>query len=53
MPTIALVDDERRMLRFELDVVKIRGPMCQMKGVAKVDGGVVAEADMAAMLRDR
>lgn len=40
-------------LRFELDVVKIRGPMCQMKGVAKVDGGVVAEADMAAMLRDR
>ncbi|MFP5355365.1 MAG: 3-hydroxyacyl-ACP dehydratase FabZ, partial [Gemmatimonadota bacterium] len=40
-------------LRFELDVVKIRGSMCQMKGVAKVDGGVVAEADMSAMLRDR
>ncbi len=40
-------------LRFELDVVKIRGPMCQMKGVAKVDGSVVAEADMAAMLKDR
>jgi UDP-3-O-[3-hydroxymyristoyl] N-acetylglucosamine deacetylase/3-hydroxyacyl-[acyl-carrier-protein] dehydratase len=40
-------------LRFELEVVKIRGPVCQMRGVAKVDGGLVAEADMAAMLRDR
>lgn len=40
-------------LRFELDVVQIRGPLCKMKGVAKVDGVVVAEADMAAMLRDR
>jgi UDP-3-O-[3-hydroxymyristoyl] N-acetylglucosamine deacetylase/3-hydroxyacyl-[acyl-carrier-protein] dehydratase len=40
-------------LRFELDVVQIRGPMCKMRGVAKVDGSVVAEADMSAMLRDR
>jgi UDP-3-O-[3-hydroxymyristoyl] N-acetylglucosamine deacetylase/3-hydroxyacyl-[acyl-carrier-protein] dehydratase len=40
-------------LRFELDVVQIRGSLCKMKGVAKVDGAVVAEADMAAMLRDR
>ena len=40
-------------LRFELDVVQIRGPMCKMRGVAKVDGTVVAEADMSAMLRDR
>ena len=40
-------------LRFELEVVQIRGPLCKMKGVAKVDGVVVAEADMAAMLRDR
>jgi UDP-3-O-[3-hydroxymyristoyl] N-acetylglucosamine deacetylase/3-hydroxyacyl-[acyl-carrier-protein] dehydratase len=40
-------------LRFELDVVQIRGAMCKMRGVAKVDGNVVAEADMAAMLRDR
>lgn len=40
-------------LRFELDVVQIRGALCKMKGVAKVDGAVVAEADMAAMLRDR
>jgi hypothetical protein len=27
--------------------------MCKMRGVAKVDGAVVAEADMSAMLRDR
>lgn len=40
-------------LIFELDVVQIRGPMCKMRGVAKVDGTVVAEADMSAMLRDR
>ena len=40
-------------LRFELDILQIRGPVCKMRGVAKVDGGVVAEADMAAMLRDR
>jgi UDP-3-O-[3-hydroxymyristoyl] N-acetylglucosamine deacetylase/3-hydroxyacyl-[acyl-carrier-protein] dehydratase len=40
-------------LLFELDVVQIRGVMCKMRGVAKVDGNVVAEADMAAMLRDR
>ncbi len=40
-------------LRFELDILQIRGPVCKMKGVARVDGGVVAEADMAAMLRDR
>jgi UDP-3-O-[3-hydroxymyristoyl] N-acetylglucosamine deacetylase/3-hydroxyacyl-[acyl-carrier-protein] dehydratase len=40
-------------LRFELDVVQIRGPVCKMHGVAKVDGELVAEADMAAMVRDR
>ncbi|MFN8667526.1 MAG: bifunctional UDP-3-O-[3-hydroxymyristoyl] N-acetylglucosamine deacetylase/3-hydroxyacyl-ACP dehydratase [Gemmatimonadaceae bacterium] len=40
-------------LRFELEVVKIRGPVCQMRGVGKVDGSLVAEADMSAMLRDR
>jgi len=40
-------------IRFELEVVQIRGPVCKMKGVARVDGGLVAEADMAAMLRDR
>lgn len=40
-------------LRFELDVIQLRGSVCKMRGVAKVDGEVVAEADMAAMLRDR
>ena len=40
-------------LRFELDMQQIRGTVCKMRGVAKVDGEVVAEADMAAMVRDR
>jgi UDP-3-O-[3-hydroxymyristoyl] N-acetylglucosamine deacetylase/3-hydroxyacyl-[acyl-carrier-protein] dehydratase len=40
-------------LRFELEIVQIRGPVCKMRGVAKVDGAVVCEADMAAMVRDR
>lgn len=40
-------------LRFELDVVQLRGTVCKMRGVAKVEGETVAEADMAAMLRDR
>jgi len=40
-------------LRFELDMIQIRGMMCKMKGVAKVDGEVVAEAEMGAMVRDR
>jgi UDP-3-O-[3-hydroxymyristoyl] N-acetylglucosamine deacetylase/3-hydroxyacyl-[acyl-carrier-protein] dehydratase len=40
-------------LRFELDVVQLRGTVCKMRGIAKVEGEVVAEADMAAMLRDR
>ena len=40
-------------IRFELDITQIRGMVCKMRGVAKVDGEVVAEADMAAMVRDR
>jgi UDP-3-O-[3-hydroxymyristoyl] N-acetylglucosamine deacetylase / 3-hydroxyacyl-[acyl-carrier-protein] dehydratase len=40
-------------LRFELDLVQVRGTMARMKGVAKVDGEVVAEAEMGAMVRDR
>ncbi len=40
-------------LRFELDMLHIRGTMCKMKGVAKVDGEIVAEAEMGAMVRDR
>ena len=40
-------------LRFELEVVQIRGRICRMNGLAKVDGELVAEAEMAAMVRDR
>ncbi len=40
-------------LRFELEVMQIRGRICRMAGVAKVEGEVVAEAEMAAMVRDR
>jgi UDP-3-O-[3-hydroxymyristoyl] N-acetylglucosamine deacetylase/3-hydroxyacyl-[acyl-carrier-protein] dehydratase len=40
-------------IRFELEITQLRGPVCKMRGVGKVDGEVVAEADMAAMVRDR
>jgi UDP-3-O-[3-hydroxymyristoyl] N-acetylglucosamine deacetylase/3-hydroxyacyl-[acyl-carrier-protein] dehydratase len=40
-------------LRFELDLLQVRGSVCKMQGVAKVDGEVVAEAEMGAMVRDR
>jgi UDP-3-O-[3-hydroxymyristoyl] N-acetylglucosamine deacetylase/3-hydroxyacyl-[acyl-carrier-protein] dehydratase len=40
-------------LRFELELLQARGSMARMKGIAKVDGNLVAEAEMAAMLRDR
>lgn len=40
-------------LRFELELQQIRGKVCRMAGVAKVDGAVVCEAEMAAMVRDR
>ena len=40
-------------LRLELEVVQMRGTMCKMKGTAYVDGQVVTEAEMAAMVRDR
>ncbi|MEP6730379.1 MAG: bifunctional UDP-3-O-[3-hydroxymyristoyl] N-acetylglucosamine deacetylase/3-hydroxyacyl-ACP dehydratase [bacterium] len=40
-------------IRFELDLLQVRGPMCRMQGVAKVDGEIVCEAEMSAMVRDR
>ena len=40
-------------LRFELEMLQVRGMMCKMQGVAKVDGEVVCEAEMSAMVRDR
>jgi UDP-3-O-[3-hydroxymyristoyl] N-acetylglucosamine deacetylase/3-hydroxyacyl-[acyl-carrier-protein] dehydratase len=40
-------------IRFELVITQLRGTVCKMHGVAKVEGEIVAEADMAAMVRDR
>jgi UDP-3-O-[3-hydroxymyristoyl] N-acetylglucosamine deacetylase/3-hydroxyacyl-[acyl-carrier-protein] dehydratase len=40
-------------IRFELEVVQIRGPVCKMRGIAKVEGELAAEADLAAMIRDK
>jgi UDP-3-O-[3-hydroxymyristoyl] N-acetylglucosamine deacetylase/3-hydroxyacyl-[acyl-carrier-protein] dehydratase len=40
-------------IRFELEVTQMRGAVCKMRGVGKVDGELVVEADMAAMVRDR
>ncbi len=40
-------------IRFELEVLQLRGSICKMRGVGYVDGEVVAQADMAAMIRDR
>ena len=38
---------------FELDLLQVRGMMCKMKGVAKVDGNLVCEAEMGAVVRDK
>ena len=40
-------------LRMELEMLQVRGMMCRMQGVTKVDGEVVCEAEMSAMVRDR
>lgn len=40
-------------LRFELEIIQLRGTVCKMRGVGKVDGEVVVEADMAAIVKDR
>jgi 3-hydroxymyristoyl/3-hydroxydecanoyl-(acyl carrier protein) dehydratase len=40
-------------LRLEIDILQLRGSTCRIGGVAKVDGNVVCEAEMAAMVRDR
>jgi UDP-3-O-[3-hydroxymyristoyl] N-acetylglucosamine deacetylase / 3-hydroxyacyl-[acyl-carrier-protein] dehydratase len=40
-------------LRFEVDIIQLRGKVCRIAAVAKVDGAVVCEAEMAAMVRDR
>ena len=40
------------VLVIEIDLVKIRGKIGKAKGVCKVDGEVVSEADVTLMLRD-
>jgi len=40
-------------LRFEVTMLQLRGRNCRMKGVAWVDGNLVAEAEMAARLVDK
>ena len=40
-------------LRIEVDIKQLRNTVCRIAGVAKVDGVVVCEAEMAAMVRDR
>ena len=40
-------------LRFEVEMVQVRGKVCRVKGTAKVDGELVCEAEMAAMVRHR
>ena len=40
-------------LRLELEILQVRGMMAKMRGVARVDGEIVCEAEMGAMVRDR
>jgi len=40
-------------LRFELELVKLRGPICKMRGVAYVGDAKVAEADLMSNIVDR
>lgn len=40
-------------IRFEIVMQQMRGRICKMRGVGLVDGEVVAEAEMAAMVRDK
>ncbi len=40
-------------IRFEVEVLQIRGKTARMKGVGTVDGQVVAEAEMTARVVDR
>ncbi len=41
------------VIRFELDMLKMRGKTCKMRGTAFVDGELVAEAEMVAMVVDK
>jgi UDP-3-O-[3-hydroxymyristoyl] N-acetylglucosamine deacetylase/3-hydroxyacyl-[acyl-carrier-protein] dehydratase len=40
-------------IRFELEMLKFRGRTCKMRGEAFVDGELIAEAEMMAMVMDK
>ncbi len=40
-------------IRFELEMLQFRGKTCKMKGAGYVDGQLVAEAEMMAIVTDR
>jgi beta-hydroxyacyl-ACP dehydratase FabZ len=40
-------------VRFELDLIKKRGAIMSFKAIAIVDGGIVAESEMMAMIVDK
>ena len=40
-------------IRFELEMLQFRGKTCKMKGAGYVDGQIVAEAEMMAMVTDK
>jgi beta-hydroxyacyl-ACP dehydratase FabZ len=40
-------------VRFELELIRARGTIMSLKAKATVDGGVVAEAEMMAMIVDK
>ena len=40
-------------LVFELEMLQLRGRVCRMQGIARVDGRVVAEAKLMAQVADR
>jgi beta-hydroxyacyl-ACP dehydratase FabZ len=38
---------------YELTMIQTRGRTCRMKGIARVDGRIVAEAELMAMLTEK
>ena len=40
-------------LRFELELLRMKGPLCKMRGQAFVDGELVAEAELMSTIVDR
>ena len=50
---LARADNFETLSRFELEMLQFRGKTCRMKGVGYVDGQVVAEAEMMAMVTDK